>query len=496
MFLNPMRFLRGYCLSLSLVIALIMSPSVSTSTPQTLPAVALVGATLIDGNGGAPLEDSVILITGNRITRVGRRANVKVPAGARVIDVGGKFIIPGLIDMHVHYDGWMGELFLAHGVTTIKDLGNDAEWCQKMRDAIDQNVTRGPRFFYVGNGIDAPPPVRDHHIGIDSPELGARAVDLLKERGVSAIKLREKVTPELIRAVTTRAHKLGLPVTGHLVKTNAREAALAGIDGLEHGTGIVEATSARYVKPDPAQTDVQRFVTELKGFATIDEGKAEELVRFLAAKKVALIPTLANWWRFASSRRDAFAIVDRGYANNPGLTYVPGYVKQIWGSSALYEIKNADDLAQVQLGLRKVQAYLKPYRAAGGKILAGSDTLISVPGLSLLRELFLMVDAGMTPLEAISIGSRDNAQFLGQGKSLGTVTAGKLADLVVLDANPLTDIQNLQRVGLVLKDGKEVDLTYHPDYANPVKKPVLTRPLWIEKLLMNGKTSAKVRIGS
>jgi imidazolonepropionase-like amidohydrolase len=470
------------------MLVLPLSGMTRTATAQSASVIALVGGTVIDGNGGAPLRDAVVLISGSRILKVGAKDKARIPKSAKIIDATGRFIIPGLIDLHVHYDGWMGELFLAHGVTTIKDLGNDAEWCQKFAADIEQGRARGPRFFYVGNGIDAPPPVRDHHIALGKPELAARAVELLHQRGVAAIKMREKSSPELMRAVTQRAHQLGIPVTAHIVNINVRDAARAGIDGLEHATGIVAATATQHSKPDPNATDVQRFINELKGFAHIDSAKAEELARFLAAKKVALIPTMANWWRFASERKDEFARVDAEYAKNPALAYVPGHIRQVWATSFLYEVKNADDLAQVKAGWRKTQAYLKPFHKAGGKVLAGSDTLLSVPGLSLLRELMMLVDVGFTPMQAITIGSRDNSQFLGQGKNLGTITPGKLADLVILDADPLADIRHLQRVVMVFKNGQEVDRSYHADYSVPTPKPKLTRPLWIEKLLMEGKS--------
>ncbi len=466
-------------------------PDSVESMTQIKSITALVGGTVIDGNGGAPLSDAVVLIKDNRIIKVGSKNNVKVPKGAKVIETAGKFILPGLIDMHVHYDGWMGELFLAHGVTTIKDLGNDAEWMATISADIEHGKARGPRIFYVGNGINAPPPVRDHHIGLETPELAARAVELLRQSGVSAIKMREKSTPEMIRGVVEKAHQLGLQVTGHIGRTDARQAALAGIDGLEHGSGIVEAAATQYRKPDPDHNDVQRFINELKGFSHIDPVKAEGLVKFLASKKVAIIPTMSNWWRMASDRRDEFAREDAEYAKNQSLAYVPDQMRQVWASSFLYNIRNTDDLTQVKVGYTKVRAYLTQFYQAGGKVLAGSDTLISIPGLSLQRELILFVDAGFTPMQAITISTRDNSQFLGKGKDLGTITAGKLADLFIVSTNPLEDLRNLRKVEMVMKGGKVIDITYHADYSVPTPKPKLTRPLWIEKLLQNGKTAVK-----
>jgi imidazolonepropionase-like amidohydrolase len=461
------------------------------SPAQSGQVIALVGGTVIDGQGGAPLPGAVVLIRGNQIVQVGSKSQIKLPLTARVIDASGKFILPGLIDLHAHYDGWMGELFLAHGVTTIKDLGNDVEWMEKISAEERQGRLRGPRIFYVGNAIDAPPPVREHHLGLDQPALAARAVELLRQRGASAIKVREKITPELLRAVTAEAHQLGIPVTGHIGHADARQAALAGIDGLEHCSGIVEATATERLKPDPTPNEVQRFVTELKAFSLMDPARASELVKFLAARRVALIPTMANWWRMASDRRDEWAREDAEYAKHPALAYVPHQVRQVWASSSLYHIRNAEDLAQVKEGYRKLRALLLPHYKAGGRVLAGSDTLLSVPGLSLQRELILLVDAGFTPLQAITIGTRDNAQFLGRGAELGTIAPGQLADLIVLGADPLADIRNLQRIEMVIKDGRVVDRSYHADYSIPTPKPALRRPLWIEKQLHGGRAARR-----
>lgn len=444
---------------------------------------ALVGGTVIDGNGGPPVRDAVVLIKGDRIIRVGRKDSVRYPKTTRVIDLKGKFIVPGLIDLHVHYSGWMGELFLAHGVTTVKDMGNDVEWISTISAEMEQGKARGPRIFYVGNAIDSPPPARDHHIGVDDPTMAKRAVKLLHGRGVSAIKTREKANSEIIRAVSEQAHKLGLIVTGHVGHTNARDAALAGIDGLEHASGIVEATADRSRPPEPAGEGLQRAIWEIKSYALINPAKAVELVKFLATRNVALIPTMSNWWRMASDRRDAFAREDAEYAGNPLLLYVPEQMRQIWTTSVMFKVQDAADQAQIDLGYKKVQDVLIKHYKAGGKVLAGTDTLVSIPGLSLQRELMLLVDAGLTPSQVISIATRDNARFIGKRRELGTISIGKLADLLVLDANPLDDIGNLRKIAMVIKGGRAVDTTYHPDYSTPTPKPKLTRPLWIERQL-------------
>ena len=465
------------------VLCLIFGGSLARSAARSEQMIALVGGTLIDGNGGAPLNDAVVLIQGNKIVKVGSRGKIKYPQTARVIDTTGKYILPGLIDMHAHYHDWMGELFLAHGVTTVKDLGNVIEWISTVSADVEQGKMRGPRIVYVGNGLDAPPPARETHVGLDNPELAKRAVDLLRERGASAIKVREKITPELLRTITAEAHRLGMPVTGHIRRTDAREAALAGIDGLEHASGIVQAIANRPRVVEPGQNEIQTFIADLKSFSQIESAKADELVKLLVSRKVALIPTMANWWRMASLRRDDFAREDAEYAKNSLLTYVPEDVRKLWETSFPYKLKNESDLAQVQTGYKKLQDLLMRHYRAGGKVLAASDTFSSVPGLSLQRELMLLVDAGFTPLQVITIATRDNAAFLGRGKELGTIAAGKLADILVVSANPLDDIRNAQRIATVIKDGRIVDTTYHADYSIPTPKPKVTHPTWLEQQL-------------
>src|SRR5713101_5929322 len=260
-----------HCALLSLAIIFLTTCVIGPySEAQSEQVIALVGGTIIYGNGNTPIQDAVVLIKGNKIIQVGSRAKVKYAQSAKVIDVTGKFVLPGLIDMHVHYHDWMGELFLANGVTTVKDLGNDLLWIADVSAGVEQGKIRGPRIFYVGDGLDSPPPVRDTHVAVDNPLMAKRAVDLLHSKGASAIKVREKITPELLRAITEEAHKLGMPVTGHLKSVDAREAALAGIDGLEHASGIVQALTDYPRQATPGQNELQGFISDIKSFSMID----------------------------------------------------------------------------------------------------------------------------------------------------------------------------------------------------------------------------------
>ncbi len=445
--------------------------------------IALVGGTLIDGNGKAPLQDAVVIIKGNRIDEVGSRSEIECPRSAKIIEATGKFILPGLIDIHVHYHDWMGELFLAHGVTTVKDMGNDVEWISRISAEVEQRRLRGPHIAYVGNALDASPPAMEHHIGLDSPEMARRAVELLHGRGAAAIKVREKITPELLQTVSEEAHRLGIPVSGHLMRTDAREAALAGIDGLEHATGIVQAIGDRPRKVQPGENPVLTFISDFKAYARLGPAKIQELVEFLATHRVALIPTLADLSRLVLAHGDDFAHQDAEYANQELLRYVPEGVRKMWATSFFFKATYDDDLGKAHDGYKTHQDLLLQYHKAGGKVLAGTDTFFSVPGLTLHRELLVLVEAGFTPLQVISMVTRDNAEFLGRGSELGTVMPGKLADIVVVGANPLDDIRNTRQVDFVIQGGQLVDISYHADYSTPVPKPKLTRPLWLEEQL-------------
>lgn len=444
---------------------------------------ALVGGTIIDGRGGELLQDGVVVIEGNRIADVGPRSRVSITNDIQHVDVVGKFILPGLIDIHVHYQGWMGELFLSHGVTTVKDMGNDIEWISTMSAIVNEGKVRGPRIYYVGNGLDAPPPFRDHHVGLQSPASAKRAVELLYERGAVAIKVREKITPLLLQAVCERAHELGIRVTGHIAHMDARTAALAGIDGLEHATGVVEATAVRAQRSEPGLNDLQEFVEELRAFSLINLDQVGKLIELLVREDVALIPTMANWWRMAMERRKEFASEDAAYANNPALDYIPSMTREFLMCPFIFEVQNTHDLAQIRSGFEKLLVVLQHHYRAGGKVLAGSDTIYSVPGVSLLRELIVLVDGGFTPMQALLMATRDNAAFLGKAEELGTIEPGKLADLVVLSANPLEKIDHIQQIDLVIKEGQIVDRSYHADSSIPTPEPKLARPLWLERQL-------------
>jgi len=361
----------------------------------------------------------------------------------------------------------------------VKDLGNDVGWISNISNEIDSGKIRGPRILYVGNGLDAPPPDRSTHVGVTDGASARSAVELLHSKGACAIKVREKMGPELLAVVAEESHKLGLPVTGHLKRTDAREAAFAGIDGIEHLSGFPQAISTAARERHIDEDDRQVLISDLKAFSLIESSAAEELINLLVTRNVAIAPTMPIWWRMATPHRVKFAFEDAAYAADPTLTYIPENIRALWASSTFYEIEDAVELDQVQIGYAKMQSLVLGYHQSRGEVLAGSDTFFSIPGLSLHRELLLLSDAGISPLEVISIATRGNAKFIGKESELGTVTSGKLADIVVVDKNPLEDISNIKSVTLVMKDGQVVDTT--PDANYFVSRPKPKKSWWLDK---------------
>ena len=184
----------------------------------------------------------------------------------------------------------------------------------------------------------------------------------------------------------------------------------------------------------------------------------------------------------ATERIEQFRSEDALLADDPSLAYVPEQALSIWRTSRLYDITDADDLAQLQVGYDIIRHLLRRHHELGGRVLAGSDTYLSIPGLSLQRELLFLVDTGFSPLEAIRMATLDNAQFMGVADKLGSVEPGKLADLLVLDADPLASIDNIASVSAVYRGGDRVDIGGPPQL--PPTRPKMVRPLWVERRLL------------
>ena len=465
------RLLIG--LSLSFGFAL---PALSA---EQAPITIIEGATLIDGTGAAALPQAVLVIEGNTIKTISQQDTTDTtiyPENARVLNAAGKFIIPGLIDMHVHYDDWMPELFLNHGVTSIVDLASH-DWVFAQKEGVEKGEIPGPRLFVSSFALDGRLFWNVPFFSLDGPEAASQAAQQYVDQNVNLIKTYTEIAPEELQAVVAVAHTAGLPVMGHLGSIDARQAAELGIDGLAHASGIALATIA-----DPAKVkEMQAFETigisvdyphYLLYHAFMDEQKTEALIQLLVQEGVALEPDLVNTSaRWAAQRRAAYRTADTQLLQGPNLAYIPrNIVERILHDQQIHSLTQQEQELLKQ-GYANLQRFLHRFVEAGGKLLAGSDTASFVlPGISLHREMELFVEAGLSPMQAIQTATKNNAEFLRQ-EHVGTLAVGKQADLLIVNGNPLQDIRHTQAIHTVMKGGKILELGYHHDFRNPIPSP-------------------------
>lgn len=442
-------------------------------------SLVIEGGTLIDGTGRAPLRDALIVIEGNKIATVGEKGRVSSPPGAQVIQAAGKFILPGLIDMHVHWDTWMPELYLAHGITSAVDLSS-TDWQVRQREILLDGRMRGPRLFVtagIGGGRllwDSPPSPAAESAPI--ARRMTRAAGPGREK-YNLTKAYTELTPDQLQAIVEESHKAGRNVVSHLGSLDARQAAEIGVDALAHASGVALATIV-----DPAKAEELRSFARL-GIAVdyplyvmyhafMDPAKVDELIALLVQKNVRIEPDLVNTsGRGLPTHREVWKAEDTRLLQDPDLRYVPLDNRDRVFYYDAWDQLDSQQRDQFLRGYANLQAFLRKFVQAGGKVLAGCDTASFVlPGVCLHREMELYVEAGLTPMQAIQTATQNNAEFL-QESGLGTIEPGKLADLIIVRENPLANIKNTKTVEVVIQDGEVIDTRYHDNFVNPEPRP-------------------------
>ncbi len=451
--------------------------------------LVIQGGRLIDGNGGKPIDNAAIVVEDHRITRVAQ-GRIDIPKEARIVEASGKTILPGLIDNHVHYRNHSGELFLAHGVTSVRDLGNPVDWILAQRDAIALGKLRGPRIFCAGGGFYGRATAEFHMVPAN-PGEGRRMMRSLIERGMDYAKIHLGVPLDITRAVADEAHSVGMKVSGHL-EASLIPYAEAGVDGVEHATGCAEATIR-------SEEGVRRFnsfnlwLQKFLGPWTVAEREHfAEVTESLAQKGTFIEPTMVLWGT-SLGMREKWEREDYELLKNPGLSYIPEDQRLLWldhhyvaygarvkeepkrdvvigNRYSIHGILPEDELRE---GHRRLQEFLCRLVKAGGHVVTGTDGGAAViPGRSLHRELEFMVAAGLSPMQAIQAATKVGAEYLGKEKELGTLEEGKLADLIVVGGNPLEDITHVRRIDVVIKDGEIVDTDYHESFSTPILRTI------------------------
>ncbi len=416
--------------------------------------IALEGATLIDGTGRAPVTDAIVLVRDGHIQAVARVNEIPVPSGARIVSLIGKTVIPGLIDSHAHVERWAIERYLAWGVTTVRDLGaSSTDSSIALKNDLNLGSVLGPRMFTSGAMIDGPSPTYPTATAVSTRGEVRKAVDQRAVAGADYVKVYTKFTADLLPPLMDEASTLRLPVAMHLGKIDALTAARAGVASIEHMAGVVEATTTN---PGPYFRAHDQFLRgwtlEEEGWALLDSAGLARTARALAATHVAIVPTLVLHEML--SRLDNPTLESR-----PGMEDVPAAAASVRDVAGLLR-RTGWRTAELQAFRRsraRQNQFVREYRRAGGFIAAGSDAAnqLLVPGLSLHEEMSLLVSAGLTPVEAVTAATRKGAELL-HADSLGEIVAGKVADLVVLDANPASDIGATRRIAFVMIRGRMI----------------------------------------
>jgi hypothetical protein len=478
------------CLAVFLVFLCgVFSASLTAHAQQ--PALVIEGGTLIDGNGGAPVPNSVVIIQGNRITSVSRVGQASYPAGAQVIDARGKFVLPGLWDAMVSYQWYYGEIMLNHGITSTIDVGIAGEIGAAYRDGVLKGKIRAPRPF---SGISRITTRNVGDTGLETTLTPGRAPKSAQEvrelvrafiaGGADVVMFQDGNLPlEYYEAGFDEAKKAGKPVSTRAYGPTfgPREAARLGTRVLPHSAGV-----ARLVTRNPPAPGDNRNEADL--FADMDEAKAKELIEFLVSHNVALDPTFRNSWLMYPKDWERFAEDDRRFFDTADPNLLAYYPRERM-AAAFEQYSRPRPSGPVwerrMRGFQNTLRFHKMFVDAGGHLIPGADSNpVKVPGTNLFHEMMIFREAGVTPMQIIQGATKWSAEMIDKGKDLGTVEAGKIADVIVVNADPLQNIENVRQLDAVIFDGKRVQLGYIAGY-NPVFKveselnPPVSRLLWV-----------------
>jgi imidazolonepropionase-like amidohydrolase len=437
--------------------------------------LAVVGARVLDGTGRAALEAATVLIEGDRIAAVGPAASVQAPPDAVVIDGRGKFVIPGLVDMHVHVytpEKWHPELFLAAGVTSVLDLGGQLHDVTAYRAAVDSGARPGPRILFTGPMLEEGE-VYEGFAGFcrrfDSARTEAE-VDALADAGVDAIKLYVTVRPDTARRACARTHARGLPVFMHQHATWGAEAALAGVDSVEHVNVFGQLAPPGFWLAEPAKLNPFEYGGWLwRWLGDLDprDDSVRRLYDGLIAAGTVLDPTLVLYAARPGALGDDVGDTSMDDPERTKLLpLLPAAVGQElvarWAERRA-AARGASEPARHRMrrAWDNILALVGGFHRAGGTVMAGTDcpNVAIVSGFSLHRELELLVRAGLSPMEAILSATRRPAERLGRQDIFGMLAVGRSADLLLLSADPLADIRNVGRIERVIARG----VVYQPE---------------------------------
>ncbi|UHA75077.1 amidohydrolase family protein [Paenibacillus sp. 481] len=442
--------------------AMIVPPKPTENT-----SLIVQDVTIVDVKTGKLKPNQSVVVTDNQIARIDDTSDIDVPDKARIIKASGKYLIPGLWDMHVHMDNYMDSAvphFLANGVTGVRDMGSSLHHVQ-ITHKLNQKGTLTPRIVYSGKVVNKFPnnQVPPHQYNLQTEAEARKAVRQLKSYKVDHVKIYSHISENMYKAVVDEANKQQLPISGHLPFTvGAGVASNDGMRSFEHLHGMHIATASkqsglfnRFVKQaEQGALDKDHLLYyeyELQAAAQYDAVEAGKLFEIFKKNETYQVPTLVTMTSLNT------------LAPDERIRFIQPAIQQQWAQIIKQSLKDKKagvllkKMEQINLDL------VRKMNQAGVPIMAGSDVTYGMQnlyyGFSLHEELQLLVKAGLSPLQALQSATINPARYLENEDQQGTVEAGKQADLVLLDANPLTDIRNTTRIHAVVMNGHLLDKT-------------------------------------
>lgn len=439
--------------------------SVPAQQPEAR-VVAFTHVTVIDMTGAPPMKDMTVVVTGERIWAIGSARRLRVPVGALVIDATGKFLIPGLWDMHAHFTETERTfpMFIANGVLGVRNTGGKAEDLFSWREAVAKGRLVGPRIIFCGPIIDGRE-VAAHGpaISVGTPTEGRQVVQKLKQQNADFIKVYDQLSRDAYFAILDEARKFRIPVVGHVpLSVTTIEASDAGQKSIEHlgsilqGSSTAETELRNWKGPQVTKNDYSVIPRNIaaRGSRMLDtysEQKARQVFAHLVKNQTWQVPTLVT--------KRSLALIDEIVQANDGrLKYIPESVLRRWDpqENFLLRYRTREYIDYNKRLFQKELQIVAAMRDAGVPFMIGTD--LSIPyvfaGFSVHDELALFVETGFTPMQALQAATRNPAVFLDELSSHGTIERGKLANLVLLEANPLANIRNTQRISAVVLKGR------------------------------------------
>ena len=458
-----LAILLVFCLSVS---SFAQAPDRQQFIRIEAPLIALTHVRVIDGTGAPARDDQTIIISAGKIQSVESSASVKVPANAQTIDLNGYTVLPGLVGMHNHMFFPMGgsppmysnmgssfpRLYLANGVTTIRTTGSVAPYTDlEIKKLIDAGRMIGPKMHITAPYLEGPGSFTPVMHTLTSADDARRMVNFWADLGATSFKAYMNITRDELRAAVEEAHKRGLKVTGHLCSIGYTEAAEIGIDNLEHGL-MADSEFVPNKQPDQCPQGVQTSLRQLD----LNSAPAQQMIRTLVTKKVAVTSTLPVF-EAGGAPLSQSGIGAASALLNSRVLNVMSTDARVRYLQARARVSSQVDYVSL---LRKAMDFERAFVKAGGLLLAGLDPTGNggiVAGFGDLREVELLVEAGFTPVESIQIASLNGAKFLGEDSRIGSITAGKQADLMIVKGNPAAKISDIEKVEMVFKDGVGYD---------------------------------------